>query len=300
MRNWTKEQVEAANSEYHKIEAALYDSSHPEILWCERMNWICFFEEWFKRDQKAVRIVDVGAGTGFVFEVAQSYLRPGDSFIATDLSPDMLAIAEKKRNRIDIEYQSLVCPSDKLSIENGSVDLVTMNSVLHHFPEVESSIFEASRILKPGGTLVVMHEPNLNFSNSPIMVWIAMNVSRVNYFFTKSLKKTSEKKESGIFQAVNRRLRERGLIQRDLTNAEIQGMVDIHSPTATGVYEPVGFTKQTFIGDGSFKLKSYKTYNFLGKIDPTANYWKRLLDRCIGYLAREKGSLFSVVLTKKS
>lgn len=48
----------------------------------------------------------------------------------------------------------------------GDCDVITMNSVLHHLPDPGHLLAEVDRILVPGGTLVIWHEPNRRFYTS--------------------------------------------------------------------------------------------------------------------------------------
>lgn len=47
-----------------------------------------------------------------------------------------------------------------LPFADGEFDVVVGNSFLHHLPNVPKGIAELARVLRPGGRLVVFHEPS--------------------------------------------------------------------------------------------------------------------------------------------
>lgn len=104
---------------------------------------------------------DIGAGTGFITEeLVQNGLR----VIAVDQSEAMLEEMKKKFRQFDsIEYR--LGEFNNLPIEDDRLDYVFANMYLHHveFPLV--AIEEMTRVLKPGGKIVItdMDEHNFEF-----------------------------------------------------------------------------------------------------------------------------------------
>jgi ubiquinone/menaquinone biosynthesis C-methylase UbiE len=166
-RSTDRNLIEAANIAYHEAEASLYDSSHPEILWCERDHWNAFARR-FLTDRKAasMAVLDIGAGTGFIGSIFKEYLHQNDRYVATDISPEMLEMLRKNLTGMSAQVETIVASSDRLPFPDASFDIVVINSALHHFPNVDASLAEAARLLVPGGLLAVMHEPNIRFSQS--------------------------------------------------------------------------------------------------------------------------------------
>ncbi|MDD5725917.1 MAG: class I SAM-dependent methyltransferase [Patescibacteria group bacterium] len=300
MRQWSREQIEVANKVYHRHEAELYDERHPEIFASEAKRWSDYFEDWDKSRQGQTVILDIGAGTGFIYSLAESHLKPGDRFIASDLSPEMLEICRKRVKKQEL-LELLVAPADKLPLPDSSVDLVTVNSVLHHLPDPPAFLKEVIRVLKPGGRIVIMHEPNMSFAGSWIMRNIARLTSRLAMMIDKTDRGSAIKRDySHIYQAVNDELLERQLIPSPLEPRQIQSMVDIHSPTAGGSYEELGFSLDYFLEHDlrDWKIIKFETYNFLGKLDPTTKSWRRVLNGMLKALMPNKGSSFSLVMQK--
>jgi len=95
-------------------------------------------------------VADVGVGTGFL---AEGVLAAGARVIGIDSSESMLAEARRRFDGQDFEARE--GEIDSLPLRTGEVDVVLANMVLHHAPDPPRAIREMSRILKPGGRLVI-------------------------------------------------------------------------------------------------------------------------------------------------
>ncbi len=76
---------------------------------------------------------------------------------ATDLTPEMLTVAaglaqEKEITNVRFE----LADAEDLPYDNDTFDLVTCRIAPHHFPDIQQFIYEAARVLKPGGLLAVV------------------------------------------------------------------------------------------------------------------------------------------------
>jgi SAM-dependent methyltransferase len=99
------------------------------------------------------RILDVASGTG---QMLPALATAADCVVASDLTPAMLAVARKNCASLPaIVY----CVSDatRLPYADGAFDAVASSRFLHLFPvsQQQALIAEMSRVLAPGGTLVV-------------------------------------------------------------------------------------------------------------------------------------------------
>ena len=99
-------------------------------------------------------IADLGAGEGaFALLLAERAVK----VIAVDTSAKMIEVAREQAARHgvnNVEYR--LGDMEELPIEDASVDLVFFSQSLHHALHPERAIQEASRILKPGGRIVVL------------------------------------------------------------------------------------------------------------------------------------------------
>ncbi|MFL5501705.1 MAG: ArsR/SmtB family transcription factor [Gemmatimonadaceae bacterium] len=97
-------------------------------------------------------VADLGCGTG---AVAQSLAPFVERVIAVDESAAMLSAAKKRLHgvgNIDIRNGRL----ESLPIGDGEVDVALLFLVLHYTADPSRVIAQASRVLKPGGRLLVL------------------------------------------------------------------------------------------------------------------------------------------------
>ena len=93
------------------------------------------------------------------------FLRAGARYTGIDLSPTAIDLA---RRRLELENGAadLVHGSiTDLPFPDASFDLVYSNGVIHHLAETQRAITEFHRVLRPGGTVIVMvyHRGSFNF-----------------------------------------------------------------------------------------------------------------------------------------
>jgi len=97
------------------------------------------------------RILEIAAGTGAVTRKLAAAL-PETAIVATDLNPDMLAIAERRDTTGNVGYQ----PADAqaLPFAAGEFDLVVAQFGAMFFPDKVAAYREARRVLEPDGSFV--------------------------------------------------------------------------------------------------------------------------------------------------
>jgi len=136
-------------------------------------------------DRPFQSMVDLGTGTGRLLELFAPLYRRG---IGIDLSREMLAVARANLDRAGIahaqvRFGDLYTPP----VDRNANDLVTMHQVLHYLEDPAAAIYEAARLLRPGGRLVIVdfaphdHEflreehahVRLGFSDRQIAEWLA-------------------------------------------------------------------------------------------------------------------------------
>lgn len=107
-------------------------------------------------------ILDAGCGTG---SYSSAVLEQVKKVEAVELNLGMINQARQKladaelAGKIEFHHASI----DKMPFEEGSIDAIMINQVLHHLPQdaqndfstLKAVIKEFSRVLKPGGVLVI-------------------------------------------------------------------------------------------------------------------------------------------------
>jgi len=98
-------------------------------------------------------MLDVATGGG---HTALKFAPLVKKVVALDLTPQMLEAAEKfitSKGVTNVEYKE--GDAEQLPFEDSMFDLVTSRIAPHHFPDCWRFVQEATRVLKPGGMLIV-------------------------------------------------------------------------------------------------------------------------------------------------
>jgi ArsR family transcriptional regulator len=99
-------------------------------------------------------MLDLGTGTGRILELFAPRIKHGAGF---DLSHEMLAIARANLGKAGLSHCQLRHGDlAHLGCETASQDLVTIHQVLHFFDDPAPILNEASRVLAPGGRLLIV------------------------------------------------------------------------------------------------------------------------------------------------
>lgn len=105
------------------------------------------------------RALELGSGTGFfLLNLMQSGVAQHGS--VTDLSPGMVKVALRNAKNLGLDVDGRVADAETIPYDDNTFDLVVGHAVLHHIPDVEQSLREVLRVLKPGGRFVFAGEPS--------------------------------------------------------------------------------------------------------------------------------------------
>lgn len=152
--------VKEANLRIHETEAIWYDRLHREI-------WNRAEQRRIRRDVDRIcglvkkgRVLDIGCGSG---NLALKFLAKGHDVTGIDISPRMIRILEAKlknlppTGQIDLVAQDI----DRFLDDNPGArfDVITLSSVLHHLPDIETFLGAVSSRLNDSGVLYICHEP---------------------------------------------------------------------------------------------------------------------------------------------
>ena len=110
------------------------------------------------RPQPTDRCLDLGTGTGHTAAALADYAA---HVVGLDLSAGMLRSARElygKRKNLEFRH----APAHDTGLTLSSFDLVTARHTLHHHPDPGATLREVTRLLKPGGRLVVVDESTPN------------------------------------------------------------------------------------------------------------------------------------------
>ena len=104
-------------------------------------------------DASSVQVaLELAAGTGRVTRHLRSVLSPGAKLIASDINPDMLAIAKEKLKGANIDWQ--IIDAQDLPFEADSIDLAVCCFGLMFMPDKLKACSEVRRVLRAGGMFI--------------------------------------------------------------------------------------------------------------------------------------------------
>ena len=127
----------------------------PVIAWC------CDAAD----PQPGSSVLDIACGTGQPALALARRVRPGGRVAATDIAPEMLAVAARRAadaGITNIEFRE--ADAEHLPFADNTFDAVTCAFALMFCPDLDRAVAEARRVLKPGGRIafVVWDEQTKN------------------------------------------------------------------------------------------------------------------------------------------
>src|SRR6202046_984686 len=97
------------------------------------------------------RVVELGAGTGLNLE---HYSENVSQLLLTEPDPHMAAKLRKRAGSLALDVRVIEAPAEKLPLDDASVDTVISTLVLCTVQNLQQTLAEAARVLRPGGSLL--------------------------------------------------------------------------------------------------------------------------------------------------
>lgn len=103
------------------------------------------------------KVLDVAAGAGEQSITAAKKVGPAGYVLATDISPNILAFAQKMAKDAGVEnIETKVMDGENLTVPDASFDAVISRVGLIYFPDQQKALREMLRVLKPGGKVAAI------------------------------------------------------------------------------------------------------------------------------------------------
>jgi 2-polyprenyl-3-methyl-5-hydroxy-6-metoxy-1,4-benzoquinol methylase len=118
---------------------------------------IAQFEHWSGR-----RVLEAGCGIG---TDGARFAAAGAHYAGVDFSDTALKLARRRFDLESLEGRFAAGSVTELPVRDATFDLVFSHGVIHHIEHTDAAVREFHRVLKPGGTAVVMvyHRRSLNY-----------------------------------------------------------------------------------------------------------------------------------------
>ncbi|TFH13072.1 class I SAM-dependent methyltransferase [Candidatus Bathyarchaeota archaeon] len=272
---------------------------------------------------ESVTLLDIGTGTGFVPLSIADQLGCTDEFICSDISGGILEIAKRNidargfKNRFKyVKIESQV--PYVLPFSDSSMEAVMMNEVLHHINDTDTFLNEVDRVLKPGGFLILGHEPNKYFYENMLLranyhlihfllhpgVYVRriLRKTRLESLFDKfyfrvypskkAAREEAKRYDKIIIDEINRNLTQNNLINEPLRREEILNILD------TKWIDRTEFKPDKLLP--SYKLLFLETTQHLGFLS-YSDYEKPIINRYNATLSKKypkSGFIFFAVFKK--
>lgn len=165
--------------------AAMFNSIAPSYDLLNHLLSMGIDKIWRKRVVKIVencgakKIVDIAAGTGDL-SIAMARKIADAEILGVDISDGMLAVAREKSAKCGLSNRVTFSIDDALglSFQDNSFDALTVAFGVRNFENLEQGLSEMLRVVKKGGTVVVLE---LSIPTNPLFGFV------YNLYFNKIL-----------------------------------------------------------------------------------------------------------------
>ncbi|MEK7464422.1 MAG: methyltransferase domain-containing protein [Patescibacteria group bacterium] len=101
--------------------------------------------------EKSIAILDFGCGNGFILREMMK-INPDARYVGVDVS--RVAIAEARQVLPNLDFHEIE-DGAPVPLKDSSVDFIFSSEVIEHIYDTENAVREWSRILKPGGKVLL-------------------------------------------------------------------------------------------------------------------------------------------------
>lgn len=98
-------------------------------------------------------VVDIACGAG---HLALSFGGRAKRIVGVDGAPTMLGAFQRLANEKAIQVETVLAMSDSVSLRSGEFDVAVSRLAPHHFPNLQASVREMARLVRPGGHVAVI------------------------------------------------------------------------------------------------------------------------------------------------
>lgn len=151
----THGKTEYTDGSYHLGTKMFFERVDKEFYsWNEPLHHKKPFDQLFPYDSfKNKHVLEIGCGIGTML---MNWAQNGSICTGVDLNPTSIEQTRKRFELFDLKADVHLEDANKLTFPDEQFDYVYSWGVLHHSPNIERSIEELFRVLKPGGQFGIM------------------------------------------------------------------------------------------------------------------------------------------------
>ena len=140
-------------------------------------------------NSKPKKVLDVATGTADMAIMASAILQP-EMITGIDISDGMLSIGRKKIQKLGLQdkIELLNGDSETINFDDDSFDAVTVAFGVRNFENLEKGLSEIRRVLKPGGSLVVLEfsKPKMSATKALYNLYMKFVTPNMGRLFSKN------------------------------------------------------------------------------------------------------------------
>ena len=163
------------NLSYYDQWAASWWQKSATVAPLNRLNPLRF--QFFDRhihEWQPLQVLDVGCGGGFTCEFLA---RRGAGVTGVDQSAACVEAAGRHAAAADLTIEYQQAQAERLPFEDATFDAVVCVDVLEHVEDLQQTIAEISRVLRPGGWFC-FDTINRTWQSKLVMIWLLENTLR--------------------------------------------------------------------------------------------------------------------------
>jgi demethylmenaquinone methyltransferase/2-methoxy-6-polyprenyl-1,4-benzoquinol methylase len=123
-----------------------------------------------------MKVLDIAGGTGDLAKSIAKDVGPSGEVWLTDINQSMLTVGRDRMLDAGLVLPTAVCDAESLPFESDYFDRVTVAFGLRNMTHKDQALAEMTRVLKPGGKLMVLEFSKVNAGLAPAYDWYSFNV----------------------------------------------------------------------------------------------------------------------------